>query len=179
MDVFTPEQRAAIENDLLREAVKTVQRNDAGLSNWQSWHNAGIGAAGFTLGDEELIRAAIDGKSGFRFQMRESITPDGFWYEGAWGYHFYALDALLRLAAMADRNGYGLFGEMPLRRMFESPLSVLLPSGVLPAFNDSKEVNLFSYDTLYELPGRSMAIPPTPSCWAPARAASMPSFRHR
>ncbi|MBI4891701.1 MAG: heparinase II/III family protein [Acidobacteria bacterium] len=150
VDVFTPEERAEIENNLLREAVKTIQRNDAGMSNWQSWHNAAIGAVGFALGDEELIRAAIDGKSGFRYQMANSVTPDGFWYEGAWGYHFYALDPLLRLATMAGQGGYDLFSSEPLKKMFDAPLYMVLPSGNLPAFNDSKEVNLYGYDTLYE-----------------------------
>ncbi len=150
VDVFTPEERADIETNLLREAVKTIQRNDAGMSNWQSWHNAAIGAVGFALSDDELIRAAIDGKSGFRFQMANSITPDGFWYEGAWGYHFYALDPLLRLATMAAPAGWDLFSSEPLRKMFDAPLYMVLPSGSLPAFNDSKEVNLYAYDTLYE-----------------------------
>ena len=150
VDVFTDEERASIENGLLREAVKTIQRNDAGTSNWQSWHNAAIGAVGFTLADEEMIGAAIDGKSGFRFQMEKSVTPDGFWYEGAWGYHFYALDPLLRLAEMGAENGYDLFAAEPLKKMFDAPLFMVLPSGYLPAFNDSKEVNLYGYDTLYE-----------------------------
>lgn len=28
--------------------------------------------------------------------MQDSITPDGFWYEGAWGYHY--------LAALSESN---------------------------------------------------------------------------
>ncbi|MBI5083905.1 MAG: heparinase II/III family protein [Acidobacteria bacterium] len=149
-DVLTDADRADIEKNLLRAAVETIQRYDAGISNWQSWHNAAIGAVGFALGDQGLISAAIDGKSGFRFQMLNSVTPDGYWYEGAWGYHFYAFDAHLKLATMASRNGIDLFGELPLRRMFDAPLQLVLPSGNLPAFNDSKEVNLYGYDRLYE-----------------------------
>lgn len=147
---LTPADRAAIERNLLRAAVETIQRYDAGVSNWQSWHNAAIGAVGFALADEALIHAAIDGKSGFRFQMDNSVTPDGFWYEGAWGYHFYALDPLLRLARMAVNNGIDLFADAHLKSMFDAPLKLVLPSGNLPAFNDSKEVGLYGYDTLYE-----------------------------
>ncbi|HEY3440178.1 MAG TPA: heparinase II/III family protein [Paludibaculum sp.] len=149
-DALTPADRAAIESTLLRAAVETIQRNDAGASNWQSWHNAAIGAAGFALADRSLIAAAIDGKSGFRFQMLNSVTPDGYWYEGAWGYHFYALDPLLRLSQMAWTNGIDLYANPPLRAMFASPLLMVMPNGNLPAFNDSKEVTLFNYDTLYE-----------------------------
>lgn len=114
---------------------------------------------GFALADQELIDAAIDGRSGFRFQMEKSVTPDGFWYEGAWGYHFYALDPLLRLAEMGAKNGYDLYAAEPLKRMFDAPLRMLLPSGNLPAFNDSKEVNLYGYDALYEFAWAHYADP--------------------
>ena len=146
-----PHPAAAPPPPPLRAAVETIQRNDAGISNWQSWHNTAIGAAGFALADEALITAAIDGKSGFRSQMKNSITPDGNWYEGAWSYHFYALDPLLKLAQIAWCNGIDLYGNLPLRAMFSSPLLMVMPNGNLPAFNDSKEVTLFNYDTLYEL----------------------------
>ncbi len=156
---LSPPDRAAIEANLLRAAVTTIQRNDAGMSNWQSWHNAAIGAAGFALADPALITGAIDGKSGFRFQMKNSVTPDGYWYEGAWGYHFYALDPLIKLAQMAWANGIDLYGDPPLRAMFVSPLLMVMPNGNLPAFNDSKEVTLFNYDTLYEFAWSMYADP--------------------
>ncbi len=149
---LTAEEGRWIESELFRGAVATIQRNDAKESNWQSWHNAAIGAVGFSIGDQEMVRAAIDGPSGFRFQMKQSITSEGFWYEGAWGYHFYALDPLVQLAEAAARNGIDLYAQEPaLRQMFETPLKVAFPNGRLPAFSDSKEVNLYGYDRLYEV----------------------------
>ncbi|MEK7407265.1 MAG: heparinase II/III family protein, partial [Acidobacteriota bacterium] len=144
-------QRARIERDLLRAAAAVIARNNAGKSNWQSWHNAAFGAVGFALEDAALIDQAIDGPGGFRYQMRESIFSDGLWYEGAWGYHFYALDPLCQLAEMAARGGIDLWAERPLRRMFEGPLLVALPDGTLPNLNDSGNVSLYSYDRLYEM----------------------------
>lgn len=150
-DVLSADQRAHIEKDLLRACVETIQRNDAGVSNWQSWHNAGIGAVAFALQDSRLIEEVINGKSGFRFQMKNSVLGEGFWYEGAWGYHFYALDALMQLAEMAARNGVDLYGEEPnLRNLFLAPMRLLFADGSLPAFNDSGNVSLFSYGRIYE-----------------------------
>ncbi|MBI1896576.1 MAG: heparinase II/III family protein [Acidobacteria bacterium] len=151
-DVLTPEDRERIEGDLLRASVDTILRNDAGISNWQSWHNAGIAAVGFTLGDQELIERAIEGKSGFRFQMANSILDGGFWYEGAWGYHWYALDALVQTAEMAARSGIDLWGSEPnLKAMFTVPLRLAFADGSLPAFNDSNVSSLYSQDRLYEV----------------------------
>jgi hypothetical protein len=149
-DVLSASNRAQIESSLLRMAAAVIQRYDAGASNWQSWHNGAIGAVGFALGDTNLINAAIDGKSGFRFQMRNSVLPEGLWYEGAWSYHFYALEPLLDLAEMASRAGIDLYGQQPLHDMFTAPLQLALPNGRLPAFNDSGETNLYSDDRFYE-----------------------------
>jgi len=150
-EALTAGQKEHIENDLLRAAAAVIARYNAGRSNWQSWHNAALAAVGFTLADRELITLAIDGPGGFRYQMRESVQGDGVWYEGAWGYHFYALDPLCQLAEMAARAGLDLWAEAPLRKMFEAPLRFALPDGTLPNFNDSGNVSLYSYDRLYEM----------------------------
>ena len=149
-DLLTAAERSDIESNLLRASVSVVQRNDAGVSNWQSWHNAAIGAVGFTLRDDAMINAAVEGKSGFRFQMNNSVLGEGFWYEGAWGYHFYALDPLVQLADMAAANGVDLWSDPHLRGMFTAPLQLTFADGSLPAFNDSKPQSLFDQARLYE-----------------------------
>ena len=131
--------RQKIEDDLLRPAVEVIRRNNAHLSNWQSWHNAGVAAAALALRDQTLLEAAINGPSGFQFQMLNSVQDDGCWYEGAWGYHFYALSAHVHLAEMVARAGTDLFQNPRLRSMFDAPLRMMMPNGRLPAFNDSHE----------------------------------------
>ncbi len=143
--------RARIEQDLLRAAAAVIARNDARQSNWQSWHNAAIGAVGFALEDPALAARAVEGASGFRFQMRESVLGDGFWYEAAWGYHFFALEPLSLLAEMAARAGADLYAEPRLRLMFEAPLRFALPDWTLPPFNDSGNTNILTFDRLYEI----------------------------
>ncbi|MBL8179478.1 MAG: heparinase II/III family protein [Bryobacterales bacterium] len=143
--------RVLIERGLLRAAVEVIQRNDAGISNWQSWHNTAIAAVGFALRDKSLVEQAIDGKSGFRFQMRNSVIGEGFWYEGAWSYHYYALDPVVQLAEMAARSGFDLWEDVNLRGLFSAPLRLAFADGTLPAFNDSNSVSLFSVARLYEI----------------------------
>lgn len=149
--VMTDAQRAHIEQDLLRPAVATIARHPAGISNWQSWHNAGMGAVGFALEDPALIATVLRGSEGFEFQMQQSVTSDGFWYEGSWGYHFYALSALMQLAEMASRAGYDAYANPSLRGMFEAPLLFAMPDWTLPAFNDSGTSSLVSNDRYYEV----------------------------
>ncbi len=135
-------QREHIEQDLLEAAASVILRHDAGKSNWQAWHNAGIAAAGRAAGDPTLVARAINGRHGFFYHMAESVTSDGFWYEGSWGYHFYTLSALTYLAELGKRAGLDLFADPSLRAMYLFPVEFAPPDMVLPAFNDSHELDL-------------------------------------
>lgn len=143
--------KAHIENDLLRASYRTVSKAAKGpTNNIQSWINAAIAAVGFTLHEPALIHQAIDGPIGFRYQMRHFVT-EGFWVEGTFGYHFYALRALVATAQMAKCNGIDLWNQEPaLLSMFDGPMGIVLPNGLLPSFNDSNTVHLYQQDYLYE-----------------------------
>ena len=143
--------RAHIENDLLRPAAETILRNDAGVSNWQSWHNAAVAMVGLCIGDGALAWRAIEGKSGFRFQLGNSVLPDGFWYEGTPGYHFYALDALHWTAEAARNAGIDFYSDPRYRALYDAPLDYTFPDLTLPANNDSQAIGLGSERRLYEL----------------------------
>ncbi|HEY3447788.1 MAG TPA: alginate lyase family protein [Myxococcales bacterium] len=129
--------RTHIEKDLLLAAAAVIGRNHSGISNWQSWHNAALTAVGFAVDDPllqwEALRSPTDG---FERQMAQSIPGDGLWYEGSWGYHFFALDALAKTAHAFTRAGLDLFARPELRSMYEAPLLFAQPDLTLPSFND-------------------------------------------
>ncbi len=119
------------------------------IHNIQCWKNSAVGLTGLLLGDTALIQAAIDDPDrGYRVQMSKGVQTDGVWHEGAWGYHFYTLQALWPLAEAARNCGIDLYGE-PLKKMFEAPVQLAMPNLMLPAFNDSTETNV--RNPLYEL----------------------------
>jgi hypothetical protein len=149
-DALTMAERDRFERDVLREAGRVIGAVDAGKSNWQARHNAALLAIGLAVGDRELAKRAIDGPSGFKFHMRESVTPDGPWYEGAWGYHYYSLLPLLSMVEMAERAHIPLPEAAVLKKMFDAPLRAAFPDGTLPAFNDSGRVQVRSSLHYYE-----------------------------
>ena len=59
--LLSVDDRRAIEDDLLWEGVRVIDRYDKGLSNWQAWHNAGIGAVAFLLNDQAWIEPMASG----------------------------------------------------------------------------------------------------------------------
>jgi hypothetical protein len=150
-DSLTAEERSRFETNVLRNAAAVIRRYDAGKSNWQSWHNAALLAAGLLVEDREVVSLALDGPSGFKFQAREAITPDGAWYEGAWGYHFFALNPMLLTREMAVRAGIALPEAAALKRMLDAPLACVFPDNTLPNFSDSGYTNIASEARLYDM----------------------------
>ncbi len=150
-DTLTQEQRDLIATKLLLPTAREVLiPHPHGLHNIQCWRNSAIGLVGFLLGDEELIRYAIENPgTGFRSQMG-GVSPDGCWFEGAWGYHFYTMSAIWPLTEAARNCGIDIYCP-EFKRMFEAPLRFTMPIMALPAFNDSGQTNLSGGSSVYEI----------------------------
>ncbi|WP_321475006.1 heparinase II/III family protein [uncultured Paludibaculum sp.] len=147
-DTMTAEERAGFERDVLRNAAAILRGNDRGKSNWQSWHNCALLAIGLTVSDQALVDGAL---GSFKFQMKESITPDGPWFEGSWGYHFFSVQPLMLTIEMARRAGLALPEASAFRKMLDAPLRAVFPDGTLPNFNDSGMVKLATYAKHYSM----------------------------
>lgn len=149
--VGADEEHRKVEEGLLRPAVEVIKHYNAGKSNWQSWHNAGIMAVGVCLKDRELVRFALSNEpGGFYWQMKNSVLEDGAWYEGSWSYHYYTLSALLKTAEAARHAGIDLYREAPLKAMCAAPLKCLMPDGRIPATHDGDSTP--PSVAMYELP---------------------------
>jgi len=149
-DKLSDSERQTIAEKLFLPAARDViLPHRLSIHNIQCWKNSAVGLTGLLLGDTALIQAAIDDPDrGYRVQMSKGVQSDGVWHEGAWGYHFYTLSAVWPLAEAARNCGINLFGE-PLKKMFEAPIQLAMPNLMLPAFNDSTEVD--AHNSLYEL----------------------------
>jgi hypothetical protein len=150
--VLTAAERTHIENDLLLPAAAIcVRGHKEPTLNIQSWINGAQASVGFELGRKDLIDEALNGPLGFRYQMKNYVH-EGYWQEGSWGYHFYALRPLTATAEMAKRHGIDLWKEEPaLATMFIAPLGMVLPNGDLPPFNDSDTEKLLRNEPVYEI----------------------------
>ncbi|MEI7729608.1 MAG: heparinase II/III family protein [Verrucomicrobiota bacterium] len=143
------DRRTLADKLFLPAARDVILAHKMGVHNIQCWKNSAVGITGYLLGDTALISAAIDDPvRGYRTQMAKGVQPDGVWYEGAWGYHFFTLGALWPLTEAARNCHLNLYGE-PLKKMFEAPVNLAMPNLSLPAFNDSGEVNIRS--SVFEL----------------------------
>jgi hypothetical protein len=140
--IYDSEVLSEVDRELIREGLflpmlANIDKYKAGKSNWQTWHNAAMLAGGAVIGEFQYVTRAISNpQNGFAFQMVNSVTDDGMWYENSWGYHFYTLDALVSTAESARRIGIDLWSHPNLKKMFILPAYYTMPNGALPRFGD-------------------------------------------
>jgi hypothetical protein len=153
-DTLTSEERRQAETGLFRPAAEVIRQHRMGIHNIQCWKNSAVGLVGLLLDDPELIADAVASAHGFHEQIARGVNADGQWYEGAWGYHFYTVSALLPLLEAGERCGLGLYAfernGRSARLLFEGPFDLAMPNLLLPAFNDSGTVNLKGQSRTYE-----------------------------
>ena len=135
-DRLSSDDRETLKDRLFYPAVDVIRRHRLGIHNIQCWKNSAVGLVGYLYDDPSLIADAVDSPHGYRAQMNKGVNADGQWYEGAWGYHFYTMDAVWPLTEAARNCGVDLYGNT-YQRMFLSPILLAMPDGALPAFNDS------------------------------------------
>jgi oligo-alginate lyase len=148
-DTIKSEEQQKIKDGLLLPATQLIRQHKLGIHNIQCWKNSAVGLTGLLLGDMDLIEEALHGPAGYEAQMAKGVTADGPWFEGAWGYHFYTLSAVLHLTEGAYHSGINLYGP-ELKRMFDAPLTMAMPDLSLPAFNDSQQVDLAGNAGMYQ-----------------------------
>lgn len=149
--VLSEQDRQKIAQGLLLPMLENIDRNKAGKSNWQTWHNAAMIWGGALIGDAAWIRKAItDDKNGFHYQMDVSVSREGMWYENSWGYHFYTLEALVDMGETARHLGIDLWGDERLKRMFTLPIDYTMANGMLPRFGDDVNSSVKRVGALFE-----------------------------
>jgi hypothetical protein len=144
-------ERTTIEERLLKHVAQAIHRNQlfVGLrNNHQTWFNAAYAAVGVATGDETLLREAIDGKAGLRWQLTASVTEDGLWYEGTLAYQRYAMLAIVETLQAVRRVGWDLAGEPRLKGLWLGPVQLAYPNGQLPVFHDSDPADLKGWESL-------------------------------
>lgn len=146
---LSEQDRKTIENKLLLPAAEVVMKRRPDITNIQCWRNTAIGCVGFLLGNERLIRWAMEDSTGFQAQIKEGFNSDGITKDLSPGYQFFTLHPLVLLAQSAINSGYPV-DITPMQKMFKTPILMSNSKLMLPAFNDSKPIMLGDQAYLYE-----------------------------
>ena len=151
---FSDADREKLKVSLFYPLAKITQQFPETASNRQNWYNNVSAAVGFLYHDKDLIDFALNGKYGFTWQLGSALPESGFWAEWS-GYHFVALRGMIHLAEMARHNGYDLYhmeiAGRSMKKMFDSPFSLVTPDFEFPRSKDSGGGSLLEYAPYYEV----------------------------
>ncbi len=145
--------RKRIEAELLGAVARDIlrfQRFTTNRTNHQTWFNAAYVTVGAVIGDAELVMEGLYGRYGLLWQLANSVTDDGLWYEGTIAYHFYALEAIRLTLEAALAVGIDFSENARLRSLWEGPQRVAWPNGRFPVINDSDPSTLDAFRGHYD-----------------------------
>lgn len=119
-DALTPQERQRIDDGAIRPMAVFLSDGSpeviGRIHNHATWACAGVGLAGYLLGDRDLVDKALlgldkSGKTGFLRQLDLLFSPDGYYAEGPY-YQRYALQPFVVFAAAIAANdpGRDIFG---------------------------------------------------------------------
>lgn len=144
-DVFSAEDREEIEQNFLGATVREIQDYEIFVgrkNNHQSWFNSAYANVGVVIGDSRLVSDSIYGAGGLLWQLKNSVTDDGIWYEGTMSYHFYALSAIIENLKAVRHVGWDFSGNERLKSLWSGPLAMAFPDGSVPAIHDGDPFSL-------------------------------------
>lgn len=172
---ITPEERKHIEDDLVKPAGRHIVGNHAMLeaeTNWSAIATCAVLMAGYAADDQELINTAFWGIKGTKDKPTGglfkchfgpgAIDVDGMWAEGAMGYQFMALEALITDAEVLWHHGIDMYRyrDCALKRLFDTPLRIAYPDLTTPAIHDSGHGSIIDRESyLYEFAYRRYRDP--------------------
>ncbi len=149
---LTDIQRNDIEQNLLKyvvNKVNTFQTFAGSKNNHQTWFNASYVTVGAVIGDNGLLNEGITGSHGLMWQLKESVTDDGLWYEGTMSYQRYAMLAIIQTLDSASAIGWNFSDNKRLKSLWLGPISMAYPNGQFPVFHDSDPGTVYSWSDFY------------------------------
>jgi hypothetical protein len=149
-NALTDNERQKITNNLLMPAAQLIQTREPEITNIQCWRNAAVGMVGFLTGTQPLIDSAMKGsEGGFEVLLFKQFNAEGYIREQSPGYQLFALHPTTSLAIAARNAGYPV-DTAAIKKFYQFPITLSNANGQIPAFNDSRPIDLADYQYLYE-----------------------------
>ena len=152
-DVLDDEYKKGLYEKLFRPLSLFVMNEPERLVNIRLWIHSAAGIAGIIFNNDELLDRALNGDRAIRELMEGSVTKEGFWHEGSFHYHFYALRAITEFAIFAAVAGRDV-GEFTgkILQMYKTPIKLAYRDLRLPQPSDGwPNRGIYNYIHQYEM----------------------------
>ena len=156
-EMMTQRQRETVRDHLLLPGAEfLMEHRHRQLHNHEVIINSAIGVIGLIFGVEEYVQAAVYGEYGILYQMEHGMLSNHMWFEGAFGYHFYALTSFFAFEKFVLHTPHSHIHHPNYRAMMEVLLPCLEPGFRIPMLNDTNYGHTSACLHLYEFAYREI-----------------------
>lgn len=156
-DYMSEEEKKLVrDNMLLPGAEFLLEHRHNQLHNHEVIINSAVAVIGILFSREDYVKEALYEKYGLIYQLEHGVLENHLWFEGTFGYHFYALQSFLAFEKFARHTSYGNIFHPNYRYMFESPFHYLMADGSIPMMNDTNYGHFSRMKPLYEFAYREL-----------------------
>jgi len=150
------EREVIRDNMLLPGAEFLMEHRHKQLHNHEVITNSAIAIIGLITGVEQYVRLAVYEPYGLLYQLEHGMQQNHMWFEGAFGYHFYALTSFFAYEKFALHTPHSHINHPNYRKMMEILFSYLEPGFRIPMLNDTNYGHTNSSLYLYEFAYREL-----------------------
>ncbi len=156
-DYMTEEEQAFVRDRMLLPGAQfLLEHRHRQIHNHEVIINSAIAVIGILFGREDYTKQALYDEYGFLYQLEKGLQDNHVWFEGSFGYHFYALESFYAFEKFALHTPYSNIHHPNYRNMMEILCSYLGGDGSIPMMNDTNYVHLNHMKLLYEFPYREL-----------------------
>lgn len=126
------------------------------LHNHEVIINSAIAIIGLIFNKQDFIQTAVYEKYGLLYQLEHGMLSNHMWFEGAFGYHFYALTSFFAYEKFALHTPHSHIHHPNYKAMMELLFYYLEPEFRVPMLNDTNYGHTSSIYYLYEFAYREI-----------------------
>lgn len=156
-DIMTEEERASIRDGMLLPGAEfLIGHRHNQLHNHEVIINSAIAVIGLIFDVDSYVKFAVYEPYGLLYQLEHGMLKNHMWFEGAFGYHFYALTSFFAYEKFALHTPHSHISHPNYKAMMELLADYLEPGFGIPMLNDTNYGHTSSSLYLYEFAYREI-----------------------
>lgn len=156
-DAMTQSEQEAIRDGMLIPGAEfLMEHRHNQIHNHEVIINSAIAVIGLIFGVERYVQFAVYEPYGLIYQLEHGMLENHMWFEGAFGYHFYALTSFFAYEKFALHTPHSHIHHPNYRAMMELIVSYVEPGFKIPLLNDTNRDHNPSRFYIYEFAYREL-----------------------
>jgi hypothetical protein len=142
-------EKKLVQYNIFDPAEKLIEKPYEGITNRSCWQSCALGMIYILTNRTNSLRELWDNE-GSLYKIFNIGFKNNFWYENCVGYHFFALNPLLRISQASKLNGVSVPKRVSnFSTKFQIVNQMMRPDGLVTAINDANPFDISRLNANY------------------------------